>query len=238
MNLQFDPVLEDFLSFEIDHLQAETELPVELPAAEPGFDINNPDTFPVKSIMTLRKKSYSELSPYERVRAYKAFIKNKDKNVIQTSRSSSGGNTESTWSWTKRMGLRSTKELCKEFPNTTDYQLLTREDGVCGMCFSVNHGYTTDDLEDQAAHLRTKAPEDILTMSWPEQRLFRWSHPEEYAQWVEDLMEEMGPHFDESLVLPEYKFGERPQKAREVVEPGNIIEAVEDYFISIDAFFA
>ena len=45
---------------------------------------------------------------------------------------------------------------------------------------------------------------DVLMMSWPEQREFRQRHPDAYQSWVKALKKEMGPWFDEELVLPEY----------------------------------
>lgn len=52
-------------------------------------------------------------------------------------------------------------------------------------------------------------PRDVREeLSWPEQREFRWNDPVGYAQWVADLKEEMGVHFDESLVLPEFRHGQ------------------------------
>ena len=233
---QFDPIMEDFLSFEIDHVPAEQQA-LTTPLAEPGFDLKDPATLPVVSIVTPRRQDPSELTPDERFAHLQNHYREKDKFIISSMKdSSSGGNTVSVNAWTRGMGLKSTRDLCKENPDTMDYELHNRDDGECGMCFSVDHGYKTGDFEDQHAHHRRAPVRDIFDMSWPQQRSFRWNDPDAYAQWVDDLKEEMGGHFDESLVLPEYKFGDRPKKVREVVEPDNIIEIVGDAFISVNAF--
>lgn len=243
---QFDPLMEAHLSFEPDHLPAEVPVP-EIPSAMPGFSIHDSETLPVRNIVIPRRLDvdspvdFEIMSPEERVQHHLDWIRETDKLAIKNmTDSSAGGNTVSVNSWTKQMRLKSTRNLCKQDPDTMDFERQTHDDCECGMCFSVDHGYGfgTLDLEDQNAHKRTPFPKDILDMSWPEQRSFRWRDPDGYDQWVSDLKEEMGPHFDESIVLPEYKFGERPKKARELVEPDNIVEIVDDYLVSVNAHFA
>jgi len=60
---------------------------------------------------------------------------------------------------------------------------------------------------EEEARIRQLTDRDVNVefMSIPDQREFRWNNPEGYEQWVEDLKEEMGVHFNEDLVLPPYK---------------------------------
>jgi hypothetical protein len=50
----------------------------------------------------------------------------------------------------------------------------------------------------------TEKDVDVEFMSYADQREFRHNHPMEYERWVEELKEEMGVHWDESLVLPPF----------------------------------
>lgn len=61
---------------------------------------------------------------------------------------------------------------------------------------------------DGVKHGPVQPIQDILEDSWVWQREFRWSDPEGYEQYVADLEEEMGGHFEEWLVLPRKKLDE------------------------------
>jgi hypothetical protein len=85
------------------------------------------------------------------------------------------------------------------------------------------------DPDDRPKYLRHDSI-DILDMSWPQQRSFRHNDPEGYARWVADLKEEMGPWFQEDLVLPEFRHGvkkPRPEVHKEDLDDCYILAEAE-----------
>ena len=74
---------------------------------------------------------------------------------------------------------------------------------VCPHCgdVAVLNEDTHEFVHSHRKHRPTTVPEDILPMSRLDMRLMRYNNPEAYNQYVDALKREMGPWFDESLVL-------------------------------------
>ena len=160
-----------------------------------------------------RNKSSDEMTLKERNQAIQQHWKDCDQKVIKAfADNSAGGNLESQSAWAKRMGLKSPKN--RDMRTNIDWSYwVQREErpspSEIAWLFGdlYNPDMITDD-EKVPSRTITEQDVDVLDMSWPEQRQFRWADPVGYAAWVEALKTEMGVWFDESLVLPDYLYQE------------------------------
>lgn len=198
-----DPIVEDHLffndldnhSFPVPEIEAIMEAPTGLCLAE----------LPRPVVVTPRRKQAHELSPEERIKHISDFYRDRDAFIIQSMTDASAGSTGiQFWSPPRRHVLKvpiNWEALVDATPEEIFFALAAHHGEYLDPYL---HRRTDEDNIIAKQSWLSYQDIDVETMSWPEQREFRHNRPEEYAQWVEDLKEEMGPHFDESLVLPEW----------------------------------
>jgi len=183
------------------------------------------------TFVTPRRKSLDELTREEFIDYQWKLAKEVDKHQVRvlSDDSSAAGWEESQRAWAKRMGLKSKKQLELEDP-TYDPDRHTRPDKspVTALRSVValppadrlvvenalkELGWdpaTTGSIDEMLrlelnSRARGHLTPDVDGMSVVDLKLFRWNNPEGYDKYVAELKEEMGVHFDESLVLPEWK---------------------------------
>lgn len=166
-------------------------------------------------IFTPANKTTKEMTPKERAAHLQEYWREADKKMCRVfAENSAGGNVETQTAWSKRMGLKAPKNRDKRTPVDWQYWV-EREEAPSASEIAWIFGYLYDptlgrDDEGFPESPLTEMDVDVLEMSWPEQRTFRWNNPDGYEAWVKALKEEMGPHFDESLVLPKLLLPMKP----------------------------
>lgn len=144
---------------------------------------------PVKTIVTERTRSIEEMTTEERSRKYHLETQARMKEqVVTISRAGSGGNKETPAQFSKRMGIKRSRGV------DVYHRRHDRQDLECGECFELPELESM--LIDRNAHRQTPYPVDILEDSQQWLKEYRWTNPDGYAQYVEDLEDEMGAHFE------------------------------------------
>lgn len=186
------------------------------------------DELPVKEFTTPMNRGYEDMSPDQRMQHIQQYWREGDKKVCQSlQEKSAGGPTMSQYDWERSRGLKPVTNRDMRVP--FDWQSLVDSDEVSptdvawafGRLYDKSlvsdKGYLSSvlwqgvDDEDFALYEKPAKQKwlsyndvDVECMSWPEQREFRYNHPDAYASWVDALKTEMGIWYDASLVLPEY----------------------------------
>ena len=173
-------------------------------------------------IVTPCRKTHEEMTSEERSASLFQFWKDADKHAIRAFCQDNGaGDQETQAQWARRMGLKAPKNrdqrLVMDWTPYIQSPVPPTPSEIAWIFGSLYDSELTKNDEGYPERCMTDEDTDVLEMSWPEQRAFRWRNPDGYAAWVKALKEEMGPHFDESLILPEWK-GVVIEKAREVDE--------------------
>ena len=229
---QFDDLVEDFLEFSVDHVSSHSTLPVQgepFQVSSPREElIRKNREFLLKSIAESPIIDMGRPKPDPR-----AFAKRMVR--ILSDDSSAAGWEESQRAWAKRMGLPTIEQLAKLDPtvcperhtrddrdHSSTQRILLRLAPAellqvqAAVCLELDLEELPDALmastmerevrADRLAHRHTgRVTPDVDGPSVVDLKLFRWNNPEGYEQYVAELKEEMGVHFNESLVLPEWK---------------------------------